>query len=95
MASQMFPVMPTTSSLLSAYASLSTTFMLFQTIFNQLVPPQLRSYIIDVVKYYWKPKTSKLTLLFEEKDGYVPNDMFNAVEVYLSTKITPDSKRLK
>ncbi|PWA51683.1 AAA+ ATPase domain-containing protein [Artemisia annua] len=95
MASQMFPVMPTTSSLLSAYASFSTTFMLFQTIFNQLVPPQLQRYIIDVVKYYWKPKTSKLTLLFEEKDGYVPNDMFNAVEVYLATKITPDSRRLK
>ena len=87
--------MPTTSSILSAYASLSTTIMLFQTIFNQIVPPQLQRYIIEVVKYYWRPKTSKLTLLFEEKDGYVPNDMFNAVEVYLATKITPDSRRLK
>ncbi|GJW68545.1 AAA+ ATPase domain-containing protein [Tanacetum coccineum] len=95
MATRMFSVMPTTSSLLSAYASLSTTIMLFQTIFNQLVPPQFRGYIIHVVKYFWKPKTSKLTLLFEEKDGYAPNDMFNAVEVYLSTKITPDYKRLK
>nr|GEU40989.1 AAA+ ATPase domain-containing protein [Tanacetum cinerariifolium] len=95
MATRMFSVMPTTSSLLSAYASLSTTIMLFQTIFNQLVPPQFRGYIIHVVKYFWKLKTSKLSLLFEEKDGYAPNDMFNAVEVYLSTKITPDSKRLK
>ena len=42
----MFPVTPTTSSMLSAYASLSTTIMLFQTIFNRLVPPQLQRYII-------------------------------------------------
>ncbi|GJS62832.1 AAA+ ATPase domain-containing protein [Tanacetum coccineum] len=92
MASRM---MPTTSLLLSAYASVSTTFMLFQTIFHQLFPPQLQTYIIDVVKYYCKPKTSKLTLLIEERDGYTLNDMFIAVKVYLSTKVTPDSKRLK
>ncbi|PWA68470.1 P-loop containing nucleoside triphosphate hydrolases superfamily protein [Artemisia annua] len=96
MASRLFPVMPTTSLLLSAYASLSTSFVLFQTVFNQLVPPQLRGYIIDVVKCYWKHKTSdQLTLLFEERDRRNLNDMFYAVEVFLSTKITADSKRLK
>ncbi|PWA39634.1 AAA+ ATPase domain-containing protein [Artemisia annua] len=96
MASRLFPVMPTTSLLLSAYASLSTSFVLFQTVFNQLVPPQLRGYIIDVVKCYWKHKTSdQLTILFEERDRRNPNDMFYAVEVFLSTKITADSKCLK
>ncbi|GJX39639.1 AAA+ ATPase domain-containing protein [Tanacetum coccineum] len=95
MSSRMFTEMPTTSSMLSAYASLSTSMMLFRTMYDQLVPTQVRSYIIDVLKCYWKPKTSdQLTLLFEERDGHGLNDMFYAVEVFLSTKITTDSKRL-
>ncbi|PWA39633.1 hypothetical protein CTI12_AA570080 [Artemisia annua] len=34
--------MPSTSSLLSAYASMTTSIMLFRTMFDQLVPPQVR-----------------------------------------------------
>ncbi|KAK1438440.1 hypothetical protein QVD17_04249 [Tagetes erecta] len=42
MAARTFPEIPTPSSLLSAYASMSTSIMLFRTMFNQLFPPQLR-----------------------------------------------------
>ena len=59
--------------------------------FDQLVPQQVRDYIIDGVKYYWKPKNaSKVTLVIEEQD----NIMFYAAEIYLN-RITPDSKRLR
>ncbi|GJU53044.1 hypothetical protein Tco_1226758 [Tanacetum coccineum] len=95
MSSRMFTEMSTTSSMLSAYASLSTSMMLFHTMYDQLVPYQVRRYLLDVVKCYWKPKSSMLTLLFEKKDGYTPNDMFKAVEVCLSTRITSETKRIK
>lgn len=95
MANRTFPEMPTASSLLSAYASLSASIMIFRTMFEQIVPVQLRRYAVDVAKHYWKPSTSDLILLFEEKDGYNPNEMFNAAQLFLSTRITRDSKRLK
>ncbi|KAJ9564513.1 hypothetical protein OSB04_000479 [Centaurea solstitialis] len=95
MASRTFPEMPTPSSLLSAYASMSTSIMLFRTMFDQLFPRHLRRYVVDAVRFYWKPKSSKLTLVFEEKDGMTSNHMFDAAEAYLCTRINPDSDRLR
>lgn len=95
MATRMFPEMPTVSSLLTAYASVSAVVMIFRTMFEQLVPLPLRNYAIDLIKHYLKPRSSELILLFEEKDGYNPNEMFNAAEVFLATKINRDSKRLR
>ncbi|KAK9052536.1 hypothetical protein SSX86_029165 [Deinandra increscens subsp. villosa] len=95
MASRTFPEMPTPSSLLSAYASISTSIMLFRTMFNQLFPRELRRYAVDAVRFYWKPKSSKLTLVFDDKDGLTPNHMFDAAEAFLCTRINPDSDRLR
>ncbi|GJT75973.1 retrotransposon protein, putative, ty1-copia subclass [Tanacetum coccineum] len=70
--------------------------MFLRTLFDQFLPPQVQSYIIDALKYYWKHESSDtLTLVFEEKDGRSPNDMFNATEAYLCTIISPDTKRLR
>ncbi|KAI3665437.1 hypothetical protein L6452_44064 [Arctium lappa] len=95
MASRNFPEMPTPSSLLSAYASMSTSIMLFRTMFDQFFPRHLRRYVVDAVRFYWKPKSSKLTLVFDEKDGMSSNHMFDAAEAYLCTRINPDSDRLR
>ncbi|KAL8266085.1 hypothetical protein R6Q59_003429 [Mikania micrantha] len=95
MASQVFPELPTPSSLLSAYASMSTSIMLFRTMFNQLFPRELRRYVVDAVRFYWKPKSSKLTLVFDEKDGMTANHMFDAAEAFLCTRINPNSDRLR
>nr|XP_043640233.1 AAA-ATPase At2g18193-like [Erigeron canadensis] len=93
--SRTFPEMPTPSSLLSAYASITTSIMLFRTMFDQLFPPQIRRYIIDTFRFYWRPKSSKLTLVFEEKNGLTIDHMFSACEAYLCSKISPDSNRLR
>nr|GEU44776.1 AAA+ ATPase domain-containing protein [Tanacetum cinerariifolium] len=95
MATRTFPVMPTVSSVVTAYASVSAFVMIFRTMFEQLVPLELRNYAIELVKHYWKPRSSELILHLEEKDGYNPNEMFSAAEVYLATKINRDSKRLR
>ncbi|XP_071696363.1 AAA-ATPase At3g50940-like isoform X1 [Rutidosis leptorrhynchoides] len=95
MSSPSLPHMPTPSSLLSAYASMSTSIMLFRTMFNQLFPKELQRYVIDAVRLYWKPKSSKLTLVFEEKDGMTTNHMFDAAESFLCSRNNPDSDRLR
>ncbi|KAK1439165.1 hypothetical protein QVD17_04980 [Tagetes erecta] len=95
MGDRSFMAMPTPSSLLSAYASMSTSIMLFRTMFNQLFPAHLQRYVLHNVRLYWKPKSSKLTLIFDEKDGMTSNHMFHAAEAFLCSKINPNSERLR
>nr|XP_043607216.1 AAA-ATPase At5g17760-like [Erigeron canadensis] len=95
MATRNFLDMPTPSSLLSAYASMSTSIMLFRTMFDQLFPRELRNYVMEAIRFYWKPKSSKLTLVFDERDGITSNHMFDAAEAFMFTKINPDSNRLR
>ncbi|KAK9067495.1 hypothetical protein SSX86_014825 [Deinandra increscens subsp. villosa] len=96
MASRLLPEMPTLSSLLSAYAWLSTSLMLFRTIFDQLLSVELRLYVLEAVRSYWsKPKSPKLTLVFDEIDGLTSNHMFDAAEAFLCSRINPNSKRLR
>ncbi|KAI3712866.1 hypothetical protein L1987_71434 [Smallanthus sonchifolius] len=95
MTTRTFPEMPSPSSLLSAYASMSTSIMLFRTMFNQLFPRELRRHVVNAIRFYWKPKSSKLTLVFDEKDGMTSNHMFDAAEAFLCTRINPDSERLR
>ncbi|KAL3527139.1 hypothetical protein ACH5RR_011795 [Cinchona calisaya] len=90
-----FTSVPSPSSVFSAYASLSASIMLFQTAINQLVPRPLQNYISSFIKYYFKPRSSKLVLLIEERDGISSNEIYKAAEVYLYTKIDSNIKCLK
>ncbi|KAL3527138.1 hypothetical protein ACH5RR_011794 [Cinchona calisaya] len=90
-----FTSVPSPSSVFSAYASLSASIMLFQTAINQLVPRPLQNYISSAIKYYFKPRTSKLVLLIEESDGISSNEIYKAAEIYLYTKIDSNIECLK
>lgn len=88
-------MMPTAASLLGLYASMSTSIMLLRTLFDQLLPRPLQRYILNVIRSYWKPKSSKLTLLFKEKDDMTNNHMFIVAEAVLCSRINPDSNILR
>ncbi|XP_023741085.1 AAA-ATPase At3g50940 [Lactuca sativa] len=90
-----FPAMATPLSLLLAYApQYAPSVMLLLTMYN-LVPTQILKYVVNAVRFYWKPKSSKLTLLFDQRDGVSPNQMFDAAEAFLCTRMKPDSNCLR
>lgn len=90
-----FKSIPSPSSVFSAYASLSASIMLFQTMMNQLVPHPVQNYISSTIRYYFKPRSSKLILLIEESDGISSNEIYGAAEIYLYTKLDSSIERLK
>ncbi|KAL3818785.1 hypothetical protein ACJIZ3_004690 [Penstemon smallii] len=90
-----FSSMPSTSSIFSTYASISAFIMLIQTILNQFIPRQVQNYILNIIYRYLKPKQNKSTIIIEESDGMSSNELFNAAETYLCTKIRPNIERLK
>ncbi|OWM74667.1 hypothetical protein CDL15_Pgr005247 [Punica granatum] len=88
--------MASPSSLFSAYASFMASMMLARTILNDLIPKPIRAYLVALFRRLFKAKTSQLTLVIEEHGGGLSrNQIFDAAELYLSTKIGPHTDRLK
>ncbi|PIA55827.1 hypothetical protein AQUCO_00700268v1 [Aquilegia coerulea] len=92
--------MPSTSSLFSTYASITTSLMLFKTIANQLlqlIPQQVQTLIYSKLEYFFRRPISsdELTLIIEDKDSYNHNELFVASQLFLGTKITPVIGRIR
>ncbi|TYH44623.1 hypothetical protein ES332_D11G208100v1 [Gossypium tomentosum] len=85
----------TASSLLSAYASFAGSMMLVRSMANELIPHQLRSYLYSAFRYFFTPLSPDLTLAIDERCGMSKNQVYEAAEVYLSTRISPKTERLK
>lgn len=87
--------MPSPSSLFSAYASIATSFMLFRSMANELIPYPIRSHLFSAFRFFFKPRSSLLTLVIDESAGIARNQVFDASETYLCTKVSPNTERLK
>ncbi|XP_012491622.1 AAA-ATPase At1g43910 [Gossypium raimondii] len=84
--------LPSFSTLLSAYASISAMAMLIRTILNEMVPERMRNYITskiyDLTAAYFSPE---FTFVIEDRWHASDNQMFRAAELYLPTIIGPSS----
>ncbi|KAF3562400.1 hypothetical protein DY000_02012046 [Brassica cretica] len=80
----------------SVCASLSGFSMLFRSMLNDFVPEQLRSYIYEnVLGRLFTPSSKNLTLIIDENSKYKRNLVYEAAEMYLRTKIGPETERLR
>ncbi|TKY55848.1 Mitochondrial chaperone BCS1 [Spatholobus suberectus] len=87
--------MASPSSIFSAYASMTASVMLLRSITNDLIPQPIRGYLTKTLFYFFKPRSHTLTLTVEEySSGIARNHVYDAAEIYLSTKITPENERL-
>ncbi|KAF5454437.1 hypothetical protein F2P56_024103 [Juglans regia] len=93
----MFPTrdIPSPSSLFSAYASMAASMMLVRSMANEIIPQPVRGFLLSTLRYYFKPHSDRLTLIIEENCGMSRNQVYDAAEVYLCTKISPNTERLK
>ncbi|XP_060195009.1 AAA-ATPase At5g17760-like [Lycium barbarum] len=87
--------MPSASSIFQAYASMSASITLFKTMLNQMVPHQVQQYIVFKIRSYFRPNSSDVTLVIDERDGMGINEVYNAAETYLSTRISPEIQCFK
>ncbi|XWS33798.1 hypothetical protein CRYUN_Cryun22dG0113600 [Craigia yunnanensis] len=87
--------MPSPSSLFSAYASMTASIMLFRSMANDLIPYPIRNFLFSNLRYFFKPRSQTLTLVIEEPNGMARNQVYDASEIYLCTRISPNTARLK
>ncbi|KGN49285.2 AAA-ATPase At2g18193 [Cucumis sativus] len=82
------------SALFSAYASFATTMMLIRSLTNELLPAKLISFS-SIFVYFFGSISSQTKLVIEENSGFAMNEVFQAAEFYLRTKISPSIDTLK
>ncbi|KAM1529226.1 hypothetical protein ACFX1Z_018457 [Malus domestica] len=87
--------MPSPSSLFSAYASMAASMMLFRSMANELVPHPVRGYLLSTIRYIFKTHSPQLTLVIEESNGISRNQVYEAAEIYLCTKISSNTERIR
>ncbi|CAK9137328.1 unnamed protein product [Ilex paraguariensis] len=96
--------MPSTTAILSAYTTLAALAMLVRTVLNevqnminQLIPKALQEKILSKLGglILMGSLSPNVTLVVDEYKGLSINEIFEASEIYLRTKITPSIERLK
>ncbi|OAY57443.1 AAA-ATPase At2g18193 [Manihot esculenta] len=89
-------LIPSNASLLSAYSSISTSWVLFKTAYNQVIPRQLQEYAVSKFRSYFRRNPSYATFIIEDLwCGLGRNQLYDAARAYLSTKIGPDNRKIK
>lgn len=79
----------------SAAASVTASIMLARTIANDFIPHDFQEYFFSGVRSFFSRFSSQVTIVIEEFDGLVNNQIYEAVQIYLSTKISPSTRRIK
>ncbi|XP_022132540.1 AAA-ATPase At3g50940-like [Momordica charantia] len=82
-------------ALLTAAASFAATVVLARSVAQDLLPPQLREYFYVGFRNIFSRFSNQLTMVIEEMDGLGPNQIYDAAETYLATKVSPSTHRLK
>ncbi|KAF5741151.1 26S protease regulatory subunit 6A [Tripterygium wilfordii] len=90
------------TSILSAYTSVAALLMLVRTVLNELqtmtgkfLPQKIRENLVSVLGELFGSLCSQMTILINEYNGLSVNEIYQASETYLSSRITPSINELK
>ncbi|KAK6125678.1 hypothetical protein DH2020_040584 [Rehmannia glutinosa] len=91
------------TNIFSAYASVATSMMLFRSMAHDVIPEPVKSFFYSLFRRFFKHfidrfftnHSTHITLVVDEQNGMMRNQIYDAAEIYLRTKINPDSERLK
>ncbi|WVZ11145.1 hypothetical protein V8G54_015675 [Vigna mungo] len=92
------PSFGSASSWFEVYATFSTFTMLLRTAFNDLIPHQIRSFLVSKLEaFFHSQPNNQISLRINEfwHEQYDGNELFLAAQEYLPTRITSTYKSLK
>ncbi|CAK7346330.1 unnamed protein product [Dovyalis caffra] len=89
------PPPPEYETILSVVAPLTASAVVFCSIMNDLFPDSVNEYLSSSLQKLSARLSSQITIVIEESDGLVANQMFKAVNVYLGSKLSPSTRKIK
>ena len=76
---------------LTTAASVAASLMLVRSVVNEVVPYEVREMLFSSFGYLRSHMSSQHTIIVEKKnDGFTNNHIYNAVRMYLATRINTD-----
>ncbi|CAN8254768.1 unnamed protein product [Cochlearia groenlandica] len=85
----------TAKTVLSTAASVAATAMLAKSLVQDYLPDEVHYFISHGFHALFAYFSTQMTINIEEFEGLVHNEVFEAAEAYLATKISPSNKRIK
>ncbi|XWS29264.1 hypothetical protein CRYUN_Cryun24cG0013500 [Craigia yunnanensis] len=82
-------------AILSAAASFAATVMLVRSITHEFLPYEIKDYVFFGIRKFFNRLSSTRTMVIDEFNGLVHNQVYEAAEIYLGSKISPSSQRFK
>ncbi|XP_022775339.1 protein HYPER-SENSITIVITY-RELATED 4-like [Durio zibethinus] len=82
-------------TIVSAAASFAATVMLVRSIAQEFLPYEIKDYFFFGIRKIFNRFSSTLTVVIDEFNGLVYNQIYEAAEIYLGSKISPSSQRFK
>lgn len=91
------------SNAFSAYASVAASMMLLRSVAHDMIPEPVKSFFYKVFSHFFKhiidrffsQRSTHITMVVDEQNGITRNQIYDAAEIYLRTKINPNADRLK
>ncbi|XP_031478214.1 AAA-ATPase At3g50940-like [Nymphaea colorata] len=80
---------------ISKIASVAASAMLVRSIVNDFLPPHFHHFLLSRFCNIFSRFSSRLSMVVEEYNEFAVNRLYEAAEVYLSTRISPSNTRLK
>ncbi|CAH8388766.1 unnamed protein product [Eruca vesicaria subsp. sativa] len=85
----------TAKTVLTTAASVAAFAMLAKSLVQDYLPDEVHQYIAYGFRTFFSYLSSQMTIIIEEFEGFVHNEVFESAEAYLATKISPSHKRIK
>lgn len=85
----------TAKTVLSAVASVAATAMLARSIVQDFLPHEVQDYFFSGIRSFFARFSNQLTMVIDEFDGLVSNQIYESAEIYLGSKVSPSTHRLK
>ncbi|CAN6484924.1 unnamed protein product [Victoria cruziana] len=83
------------TAMISKIASIAGSAMLVRSIVNVFFPRPFHHFLLSRVWHFFSRFSSRLSMVVEQYNGFAVDRLYEAAEVYLSTKISPSNTRLK
>ncbi|GFY80354.1 cytochrome BC1 synthesi [Actinidia rufa] len=85
----------TAKTVLSTVGSLAAATMVVRTVAYDFLPAEIQDFLFSGLRNLRNRFSSELTMVIDEFDGLVSNQIYEAAEAYLGPKISPTTRRLK
>uniref|UniRef100_A0A165Z128 AAA+ ATPase domain-containing protein n=1 Tax=Daucus carota subsp. sativus TaxID=79200 RepID=A0A165Z128_DAUCS len=92
---EVFEHMPSAQSVISVLAPIAATAMFVRSMSYDLFPYVLNEYMSSKFYKFFRSFSSEFTIVIEEFRGFSRNQVFEAADIYLATKVTSSTHRVK